>query len=75
MAAAGALLLLETFIIRGPLRAGIVRTFLGKEVQLSGKKASRLVSQLAARLIGCLFLIIMVRKEAPRLSWPESYLW
>ncbi|GAB4814172.1 hypothetical protein N2152v2_001218 [Parachlorella kessleri] len=54
---AGALLLLETFIIRGPPRTHILRTFLGNEAQ--PKKASRLVSQLAARLIGCLFLVVM----------------
>lgn len=59
-AAAAFFLALDAFICVGPPKALIHRIFLADaDVHRNTKKARRLVSQLAARVVGCLFLALM----------------
>ncbi len=57
--AAASLLALDTFISVGPPKAWIHKVF-GVDARLNPKKAQRLVSQLAARFVGAVFLAVMV---------------
>ena len=57
------LLLVEAavVVIGGPL---IKRVFMGRAAEHQHKKAKRLVSQFAARFVGCVFLSLMVGGRA-----------